>query len=274
MTNPNASSNVSTPFESDLAWSTKTDIFVKGRNLAEDLMGNIDLGQMMFLLLTGRLPSQAESKMINAVLVALVEHGITPSAMAARLTYLGAPENLQGAVASGLLGVGSRFVGPVDEVARVLQESLSEALSRHKLQEPPGDQSFYDNLAEELVAQFRRNRQIIPGIGHPIHDPEDPRAVKLFSLADELGLSGPHIRLQKAIQAAADRSFGKHLPTNVTGAIGAVISDMGFPWQIARGFPLVSRCVGLVAHIREELDRPMARRLWAETEQRTVPPRE
>ncbi|HEY8449216.1 MAG TPA: citryl-CoA lyase [Bacillota bacterium] len=263
------------PFISDLAWSTKTDIFVKGHNLADELIGHIDLGGMMFLLLTGRRPSAAEATMTNALLVSLVEHGMTPSAMAARLTYLGAPENLQGAIASGLLGVGSRFVGPVDEVARVLQEALAEAVAAQGLTAAPDPReqpAFYDEAAERIVADFRRQRRIIPGVGHPIHDPEDPRAVRLFALAAELGFAGPHTALQQAIQRAADRAFGKHLPVNVTGAIGAILSDMGFPWRIARGFPIVSRCVGLVAHIREELDRPLARRLWEETEQRTVPP--
>lgn len=258
-------------FTSDMAWSTKTDIYVKGRNLSE-LMGSLDLGGMLFLLLTGREPSAGEARMTNAMLVALVEHGMTPSALATRLTWLGAPENLQGAVASGLLGVGSRFVGPVDEVARLLQETVSglrredgEGLSRE-------DVALYRPAADTIVSDFRSRRAIIPGIGHPIHDPEDPRTLRLFGLAEELDLSGPHVSLQRAIREAANDAYGRHFPINVTGAIGAIISDMGFPWQIARGFPVVSRCVGLIGHLREETERPLARTLWDEVEARVERP--
>ncbi len=262
---------MSVSFQSDLAWSTPTAIFVKGKNLS-DLIGSIDLGEMLFLLLTGRTPGTAEGKMTNAVLVSLVEHGVTPSAIAARLTYLGAPESLQAAVASGLLGVGSHFVGSVEQVARILQEGMAKAGE----QVPRGGASVeaecYRPVAEEIVTGFRARKTPIPGIGHPIHHPEDPRTERLFALAKDMELSGPHIALQCAIRTAANDAYGKHFPINVTGAIGAIVSDMGFPWQIARGFPVISRCVGLVAHIREEIEHPFARSLWENTERRTMRP--
>lgn len=259
-------------FISELGSSTATEIFVRGENLTENIMGKMDLGEMMFFLLTGKKPTTEEGKLVNAMLVALVEHGLTPSAMAARLTWLGAPENLQGAVASGLLGVGSRFVGPVDEVACVLQETISKALQEKNLENAPEDPSFYKPLAAAIVTRYREKKQIIPGIGHPIHKPDDPRTIKLYGMAEEFGLAGAHIALQKAIRREAERVFNKVLPINVTGAIGSILSDLNIPWQIARGFPLVSRCVGLVAHLREELVYPMARQLWDDAYERTVPP--
>jgi citrate synthase len=253
-----------------MAWSTPTNVFVRGRDL-DDLIGSVDLGEMLFLLLTGRLPTSSEGRITNAVLVALVEHGMTPSAMASRLTWLGAPENLQGAVASGLLGVGSRFVGSVDEVARTLQEAVAGLRRDDGTGTAADDVAFYARTAEELVADFHERRVPVPGIGHPVHKPEDPRTVRLTALAAELGLRGPHLCLQEAIRAAAGKRWGRHFPINVTGAIGAVVSDLGFPWQVARGFPVISRCVGLVGHLREELDHPMARSLARDTALRMTP---
>jgi citrate synthase len=256
-----------TTLRSDMAWSTPRHVFVRGRDL-DGLIGTIDLGEMLFLVLTGRLPTSSEARITNAALVALVEHGMTPSAIAARLTWLGAPENLQGAVASGLLGVGSRFVGSVDEVARMLQEAMVGLQHDDGTDTPADDVTFYAQAAETLVADFHERRVPIPGIGHPVHRPEDPRAVSLIALVDELGSRGPHLCLQEAICAAAGKRWGRHLPINVTGAIGAVVSDLGFPWQIARGFPVISRCVGLVGHLREELGHPIARSLARDTEVR------
>jgi citrate synthase len=248
-----------------MAWSTATNVFVRGQDL-DDLIGTVDVGEMLFLLLTGRLPTSSEGRITNAVLVALVEHGMTPSAMAARLTWLGAPENFQGAVASGLLGVGSRLVGSVDEVARTLQEAVAGL--RRDDGTAADDVAFYAQTAEELVADYHERRVPIPGIGHPVHQPEDPRTVRLIALAAELGLRGPHLCLQQAIRVAAGRRWDRHFPINVTGAIGAIVSDLGFPWQVARGFPLISRCVGLVGHLREEIDHPMAQSLARDTELR------
>lgn len=243
---------------SDLARSTPTTVSIRGKDLVE-AMGTTDIGSFFYYVVMGRDPSDAEATIVNAILVGLVEHGLTPSALAARLTYLGAPESLQGAVASGLLGVGSQFVGPVEEVSRVLQVACAQL-------DGEVEEERYSGVAQQIVREFRDRRAAIPGVGHPVHRPEDPRAVRLFGLADELGVAGRHARLQRAIGEAADAALGRHLPINVTGAIGAIVSDLGVPWQVARGFPLVSRAVGLIAHIREELDTPIARHVWHEVE--------
>lgn len=241
----------SSDFSTRQGRSNPDRIFVRDFDLTEELMGELDLGEMTFLVLRGRRPDEREARMINTVLVTLVEHGLTPSALAARLTAYGEPESLQGAVASGLLGVGSRFVGPTQNVAELLQTTLEEADG-----DSPGE------MAEEVVGEYRRRGDILPGLGHPEHDP-DPRSVKLFGLADELDLAGEAVGLIQAIQTEAEERLDRSLPINVTGAIGAILTDMDFDWRVVRGFSVISRCVGLVGHFQEELEDPIGPELWA-----------
>lgn len=238
---------------SDLSWSTAERVTVRGFDLTGELMGWVNLGDMAFLELMGRLPSTGESIVFNAMLVALVEHGVTPNTLAARLTYAGAPESLQGAVAAGLLGLGSVFVGTIEGSARMLQEGLTEG-------EPDGE------LAARIVAHYRAGGERIPGLGHPIHTPVDPRAERLFALAGEHGLAGRHVALMRQIGLEAERQAGRVLPVNVTGAIGAVASEMGLPWTICRGLGLMARGIGLVAHLLEEMRQPMAGEIWRRAE--------
>src|SRR5213083_642874 len=145
--------------KSDLAWSTVDRIVVRGKDLPGEILGHLNLGDMAFLELTGRTPNAKESKIFNAMVVTLVEHGVTPSAIAARMTYLGAPEALQAAVAAGLLGMGDRFGGPTEEVARMLQEALKDA----------GDDPDLQTLAQGIVARQKQAKRAVPGLGHPIH---------------------------------------------------------------------------------------------------------
>lgn len=233
--------------------STADRITVRGHDLVEDLIGKVSLGDMAFLELKGRLPSSQESKVFNALAVTLVEHGMTPSAIAARLTYFGAPESLQGAVAAGLLGIGDRFGGSVEEAARTLQEALAGA----------GDNADPTRLAQEIVAKHKESKRPIAGLGHPIHKPIDPRTPKLFALAAENGFSGKFVQLMEAISAEASRSYGRELPVNATGAIGAIASELGLPWRVTRGLAVMARAVGLVAHIQEELEEPLAAEIWS-----------
>lgn len=175
---------------SDIAWATPKQVVIHGLDLCEDIVGKLDFGQMAFLQIFGRLPEQNELRMFNAMMVILVEHGITPSSLATRMTYCGAPESVQAAVAAGLLGLGSVFVGSLDNAARLLQESL-----------PEGNDADVDisALASEIVASYRSRKEIIPGIGHPFHKPIDPRTPALFKVARETGFDGPYIRLMEAV---------------------------------------------------------------------------
>ena len=242
--------------KSDLAWSTADRIVVRGHDLAEELIGKVSLGDMAFLELKGRLPTAPESAVFNAIAITLVEHGMTPSAIATRLTYLGAPESLQGAVAAGLLGMGDRFGGPVDDAARMLQEALAGA---------PADADLAA-IAERVVAERRAAGRLVAGLGHPVHRAIDPRVARLFQVAAENGLRGRYINLMELIAAAA-RAGGRPLPLNATGAIGAIASELGLPWQVCRGLAVMARAIGLVAHIQEELQEPMAAEIWTRVEE-------
>lgn len=246
------------PIRSDIAWSNRTRIVVRGKDLPEEVIGKLNLGDFAWLQLTGGMPTPQQARVFNAILVTLVEHGLTPSAIAARLTYAGAPESLQAAVAAGLCGLGSVFVGSMENAARLLSESL-----------PQGGSKGIDLAAKarDIVAAYRADNRILPGLGHPIHKPVDPRAPRLFQVAEECGLSGNYVLLMKLIAAEAEARAGRSLPVNATGAIGALCCELGFPWKVVRGFGVMARAIGLVGHILEEAERPIATELWLRTDE-------
>lgn len=237
--------------ESRMGASSVDRVWVRGFDLCKDLLGTINLGDMAFLELQGRLPKLGESRLTNAILVALVEHGITPSALATRLTYLGAPESVQAAVAAGLLGLGSVFVGSIEGAARLVSETLAAA--------PPD--ADVKALAAAKVAEMRAKKATIPGLGHRTHVKGDPRTARLFAIAAEEGFRGRSVALMEAIAEAASAASGRTLPLNATGAIGALLCELGFDPRVARGFGVMSRAIGLVGHVFEELQRPMAREI-------------
>ena len=238
---------------SRLGRSTPDSVIVRGHDLPDALMGRLNFGDMAFLQITGRLPQADESVLFNAMLVALVEHGMTPSALAARLTLAGAPESLQGAVAAGLNGIGSRFAGTMEGAAQLLSAALDGA----------GDAPDYPMLAARIIETGPRH---LPGIGHPLHRPVDPRAERLRALAQQVGRDGPALHLMWAISAEAERRSGKVLPVNVTGAIGALVCELGIDRRIARGIAVISRAVGLIGHLSEEMVHPMADTLYQRVE--------
>lgn len=242
---------------SDMAWATPSRIVVRGMDLCEEIIGKVDFGQMAFLEIFGRLPNEREARMFNAILVILVEHGITPSTLATRLTYCGAPESVQAAVAAGLLGLGTVFVGSLDMAARMLQQALPD----------PKAAADLDALAVTIVEGYRTRKEIIPGIGHPFHKPIDPRTPKLFEVAAETEFSGRYVELMKKIGAEAERVYKRPLPVNVTGAMAAVASEFGLPWKICRGLAVMGRAVGLVGHILEEIKMPMAEEIYFRLEE-------
>lgn len=241
-----------TPIRSDIAWSTPDRITVRGLDLPDEILGHFSLADFSFLQLTGRRPTPEQSRVYDALLITLVEHGLTPSALAARLTYAGAPEALQAAVAAGLCGLGSVFVGSTEGAARMLTDALADDDGTADL----------DAVAEEIVAGFRARREPVPGIGHPFHKPVDPRAPRLFEIAAENGLSGRHVDLVQRVAAAGGRATGRDLPCNATGAIGALTCELGLPTRAVRGLGVMARAIGLVGHILEEGERPMAVELW------------
>jgi citrate synthase len=217
--------------KSDLGWSTRERITVRGKDLPGEILGHLSLGDMAFLELTGRVPNPKESKLFNAMAVTLVEHGVTPSALAARLTYLGAPEAMQAAVAAGLCGLGSVFVGSMEAVARMLWEN-------------------------EAVEKMQR----VPGLGHPLHKPVDPRTTRLFEIARETGFYGRYCQRMEEIGRQ------KNLVVNATGAIGALACELGLDWRAVRGIGVMARAIGLVGHLLEESRQPMAEAVWHQIE--------
>jgi citrate synthase len=243
---------------SDIAFSTPDRIVVRGKSLPDEILGHMNLGDFAYFQLTGKTATPEQSRVFNAVLITLVEHGVTPSAIAARMTYAGAPESLQAAVAAGLCGLGTVFVGTTEGSARMLYEAFDGA----------GENPDLQQLAEKTVAAYRARKQIIPGIGHPIHKPIDPRTPRLFQIAADNGMSGKHIALMQLIGKEAERASGKVLPINATGALGAICCEFGFPWKIVRGFGVMARAIGLVGHILEESQQPMAHEIWHDVEAR------
>ena len=245
--------------------ATPDSITVAGQDLPSEVMGRLSLTELAYLLLVGREPTSGECRLLDAVLVSLADHGLTPSALAARLTYTGAPEAIQGAVAAGLLGAGSVFLGPAGDTAQFLAQALAD-------RDPAElDDAGLRRIAEEAVAARLDAGERVPGLGHPVHRETDPRTPRLYELADEEGLLGPHLRLLRHVADAQARAKGRSLPINGAGAGGAVLVDLGVPPDSVRGFVLIARTAGLVAQLAEEARHPIGRPLWLEVEEQARP---
>lgn len=232
-------------------------IWVQGRDLCSELLGKIGFAEMTWLELTGDLPTSAQTRLLEAMLLTLVEHGATPMAIATRLTYLGAPEALQGAVAAGLLGMGTTFAGTAEGAARMLYAGLKDA---------PADEPVAAIAAQIVDRELSAKRQIF-GIGHHLHKPIDPRTPVLFSIAEQNGYRGRYVALMEAVASEAEARTGKSMPVNATGALGALCCELGLDWRLCRGLAVIGRAVGLVGHIAEEIRSPIARQIWLRTEE-------
>jgi citrate synthase len=224
-------------------------IFVRGYDLNQDLLGKISFAQMVFLMLEGRMPTPEQGRMIDTMLIVLVDHGMTTGAAAARMTFHSAPEAIQGAVAAAILGAGSVHLGSSEHCAKMLHDALSKESKETDL----------DAIALKTVEKRLANNQLIPGIGHGIHTGGDPRAERLFEVAQETQVYGRYCELLRKIGKIADQKVGKHLPVNVTGAIAAISLDMGLHWQMSKSFAILGRALGGLAHVGEEIRRPIAR---------------
>jgi citrate synthase len=237
-------------FETSVGTSDADSITVMGRDLASELMGKATLTELAFLVVQRRMPSPEETRLFDTVLVSLADHGLTPTVLAARLTHTGAPESLQGAVAAGLLGAGSVFLGVVEDTVRFL-EAIGDDVE--------------GGVARELQAGRR-----IPGLGHPVHKAQDPRTPRIYEVADETGLTGVHLTRLREVAAAHARQSGRELPINGAGVAGAALADLGFPASLLRGFALLARTAGLLGHLAEELQSPIGMRLYREVDERAI----
>jgi citrate synthase len=234
-------------FPTSLGTSDEKQIRLLGQDLAADMMGKVGFGELAYWLVAGRRPTAGETRVFEAVLVALADHGFTPTAIAARLTYLSAPESLQGAMAAGLLGGGSRFLGVTEDCGRFLHALIAEH----------GEDADWDAVALDAVKTARAEKRIIPGLGHPVHKVQDPRTPVLIGIASDEGLYGPHLRLFEAIGRVHPHVLGRTLPLNGAGVCGAALADLGLPVDMLRGFALLARAAGLLGQLAEERRHPI-----------------
>src|SRR5436309_8411264 len=240
------------PRVADGRWhSSLTDIApnkisVRGYPL-DEMMGRLGFAEAVYLLLMGELPTPAIGRMLNAVLVSSIDHGVTPpSTLAARnVATSGAP--LKDCVAAGILAFGPHHGGDIETCMRFLDGGLTLIRAGRTLQE----------AAQAIVAESVEQNQVPPGFGHRFHS-RDPRAARLFQMAMELELEGEHTRLIRAAERALDDHrdrFGRPLPVNVDGAIAAISADLGFAYELGNAIFLISRLPGLIAHAHEERTR-------------------
>lgn len=252
-----------------LGASSLKAITLLGQDLAEDVMGTVGFGELAFWLATQRRPAPGEVRVFEAVLAALADHGFTPTAIVTRLTYLSAPDSIQGALAAGLLGGGSRFLGVTEDTGKFLHDVLLSAGG-----ELPADDAGWDALALEVVTVQRAANKFVPGLGHHVHKDGDPRTPRLMAIAAEEGLFGPHLALFAAIGRVHPQVLGKTLPLNGAGVCGAALADLGLPLELLRGFALLARTAGLIGQLAEELRHPVGNKIFLSVDlnNQSIPP--
>lgn len=240
-------------------------ITLLGQDLAEDVMGNVGFGELAFWLVTQQRPTSGQVRVFEAVLAALADHGFTPTAIVTRLTYLSAPDSIQGALAAGLLGGGSRFLGVTEDSGSFLHEVISAAGTL------PADDTGWDALALDTVRAQRQAGRYVPGLGHPVHKEGDPRTPRLMQIAREEGQFGPHLSLFDAIGRVHPELLGRTLPLNGAGVCGAALADLGLPVELLRGFALLARTAGLIGQLAEELRRPAGSQIYLSVDRNSHP---
>lgn len=236
--------------------SCTTDrIYVRGRDLADELIGKVDFIDMMGLVILNRSLSANEKTMLNAILVTVMDHGFTPSSIAARLTYLGAPEAPQAAVAAGLLGAGSVFLGAMENASQMLRD-IGTGID---VDEPAPE--LQKTVREKLALRRAAGLKFF-GFGHNVHVNGDPRIAPMREVSSRCGFYGIHWKVLDALSAEVRTSSGRLLPINAAGAVGAMVADMALPQGMARGLALIGRTAGLVGHLVEEQTAPTGAALW------------
>ena len=237
---------------SDQTWKTSITntgpgkINIKGYPITQ-ILEKLSYAEVVYLILKGELPTRAEAELMNAILVSSMDHGPTPPSVLATRTVVSGGNPLNAAIAGGVLAIGDTHGGAIEQSAKIMQEWAA----KHEGEAP-------ESIAAKLVEWLNESKMRMPGYGHRLHT-VDPRTIKLFEIADRNGYKGKHIELCRAIETALAEKLGRKLPINVDGAIAAVISDMGFDWRLGKGFFIISRTPGLLAHAYEEMtrERPM-----------------
>ena len=249
-------------FRTSLGTSDADSITLMGMDLADEVMGEVGFGELALWLVFRRRPEPGQVRVFEAVLASLADHGFVPTALAARLTYVSAPDSLQGAMAAGILGGGSRYLGVTEDCGQFLAEVVDG------LDELPTDEAGWDDVARDVVRESREAKRIIPGLGHPTHT-SDPRVPRLFRIAREEDLFGPCLSLFEAIGRVHEEFIGRRLPLNGAGVGGAALVDAGFPRQFLRGAALLARCAGVLGQLVEEAEHPVGNEMYLELHERT-----
>lgn len=231
-----------------IATSDASSITVKGRDLVRDLVGRVTFTEMLYLLVCGRMPEPADTRVLDACLVALAEHGLNPSTLVTRLLADSVPDQVQVAMGAGLMAIGDVFAGTMEGCARILLEGAAA----------PDAAAF----CAEVAVRHRAAREPVPGFGHRTHQPDDPRTPRLFEVAAECGRSGRYVALLTALGHAVDTTARRHVTINATGAIAALLLEIGIPVPIMRCMAVVSRAGGLAGHVLEEQQTGSARAIW------------
>ena len=231
----------------NIATADATSVTIRGRDLVNDLIGKYSFTEVFYFLVTGRMPDPAQARVLDACLVTLMEHGFTPSALIARLAAESVPDQIQVSIGAGLLAVGSVHAGTMEGCAALLAAGVDEADA--------------DAWCRRVVVKHRQRREAVPGFGHTLHKPDDPRTPPLLRVAKENGLDGRHVKLLLKLSAIIDEAAGRHITINATGALAALLLEIGIPAEIVRAIAVVSRSAGLVGHILEEHQTDSARHL-------------
>ena len=235
------------PAVSHMSQAYPDRVEVRGRDLCGDLMGRLSFTEYFHLLLTGDEPTEDQRFFLDLLLVAIAEHGMMPTNVAARMTLAADPESLQGAVAAGILGCGPVILGTSEACALLLDEARQQVDGGGTPAE----------VAAEVVRPIHASGGKVPGFGHPVHRPLDPRAERILELADQHGVSGPHVLLARRFRDAVAEVWGKPLTMNVSMPIAAVMLDLGFSPATVKAVPILARTAGLLAHLAEEQQRPL-----------------
>ncbi len=220
-------------WKTSISRSDDKETIVRGYELL-DLIGNLSFSEAVYLLLKGELPKENEAKMLDAILVACIEHGINPPSITSARASVSVGNPVNAALAAGMLGFGEFHGGAIEQCAKMMQENVS-------------------NDPEVVVRKFKEQGKRIPGYGHAVYKDEDPRATRLFSLAEDYNIAEKYVEFSQGIKDAINSVLGKNLCINIDGAIAALISEMGFDWRIGKGLFAIPRSVGMLAHIHEEM---------------------
>ena len=230
---------------------------VRGRDLTDDLMGRLSFTDYFHLLLTGREPTDDQRFFLDLLLVAIAEHGMMPTNVAARMTLSADPRALQGAVAAGILGAGPVLLGTSEECAKLLEDGQRRV---------DAGEGTAQQVATAIARRAHAARERLPGFGHPVHKPLDPRAERILALADECGVSGNHVALARSIRDAVQEEWGKPLTMNISMPMAAVLLDLGFASAVVKAVPILARTAGLLAHLAEEQRQPIGFHMGAAAE--------